>query len=117
MRAIVLLAVVALWSCQKQPSPEELAFNEAQASVRSTLKDPGSAEFSDMYLCGNSKVVTGEVNAKNSFGGYNGKARFAYADGQAHLEGESGTDGYIRATARCTEEVRKAPAKIPQAKE
>jgi len=46
----------------------------------SGLRDPHSAEFSDVYA--NSKgIVCGSVNAKNGFGGYIGFSAFWYDPG------------------------------------
>lgn len=45
----------------------------AQGFVLANLKDPESAEFRDQ------KGLCGEVNAKNSFGGYTGFKRFMAA--------------------------------------
>lgn len=47
----------------------------AKVSVRSRLKDPASAVFSELRILGNERVC-GYVNAKNSFGGYTGNTRF-----------------------------------------
>lgn len=46
----------------------------AQISVKKRLKDPSSAEFRNVhfYSGGKAAVACGEVNAKNSFGGYSG---------------------------------------------
>ena len=44
-----------------------------QGFVKANLKDPDSAEFR------NQRGMCGEVNAKNSFGGYNGFKRFMAA--------------------------------------
>lgn len=46
----------------------------ARDFVSKSLKDPGSAEFR------NQSRLCGEVNAKNSFGGYTGFRRFMAAN-------------------------------------
>ncbi|WP_162928365.1 hypothetical protein [Sphingopyxis terrae] len=53
----------------------------AQISVKKRLKDPSSAEFRNVhfYSGGKAAVACGEVNAKNSFGGYSGYERFVAA--------------------------------------
>jgi len=51
----------------------------AQDSVKRLLKDPDSAKFRNIFVNKSKKgftVVCGEVNAKNSFGGYTGFQRF-----------------------------------------
>ena len=57
-----------------------------QTSVKRILKDPDSAQFSDlkarkMVMPGNriAYQVCGFVNAKNSFGGYSGRSQFVGA--------------------------------------
>jgi hypothetical protein len=49
--------------------------------VKERLKDPDSAQFRDVFVSntGGLPVVCGEVNAKNSFGGYGGFQRFISA--------------------------------------
>lgn len=53
---------------------------DAMNVVSATLKDSGSAKFSDQnYNCG-------FVNAKNSFGAYTGYKRYVVVGGQAFIE-------------------------------
>ena len=58
-------------------SPEK-AFEKAKEAIASKLKDPGSAQFRNvkLKLYIDKPVVCGEVNAKNSYGGYVGFKRF-----------------------------------------
>lgn len=51
---------------------------ENEARVTAKLKDPESAQFRDVYVSNSFGIplVCGEVNAKNSFGGYTGYQRF-----------------------------------------
>lgn len=87
MHYFVLLLGLLLAGCQTAAetaplevlTPHQLSSPQKDAlfdGVRSSLKDPGSAQFGD-YVAGlNSKngiVVCGWVNAKNSYGGYTGK--------------------------------------------
>ncbi len=53
----------------------------SQISIKGRLKNPGSAEFRNVhfYSGGKTAVACGEVNAKNSFGGYGGYERFVAA--------------------------------------
>lgn len=46
-----------------------------QEKIKGRLKDPASAEFRNVFVS-SSYAVCGEVNAKNSFGGYSGYVRF-----------------------------------------
>jgi hypothetical protein len=66
---------------QKPISPTMMTDFEpvVEEAVKQTLKDPGSAEFGTMSgkLTGEkSAIVCGNVNAKNSFGGYTGDRSF-----------------------------------------
>ena len=66
----------------KAPPVNGNLFSRAQQSVIRSLKDPESARFRAMrevkYLDGFGTKVCGEVNAKNSFGGYVGFRRFMF---------------------------------------
>lgn len=89
-----LLSGVALIGCASMTNadsvfekivPPEARAEEARNAVKAILKDPESAQFRNLYtksiggkLVG-SVVVCGEVNAKNSYGGYIGFTRFYQA--------------------------------------
>jgi hypothetical protein len=60
--------------------------------VSNTLKDPGSAQFRNLELNVERKVLCGQVNAKNAFGGYVGFRRFVSSDDGVEIEGERKTD-------------------------
>jgi hypothetical protein len=49
---------------------------DAKAAIIDQLKDPESAKFSDILVKG--EMVCGQVNAKNSMGGYVGKRYWIY---------------------------------------
>jgi hypothetical protein len=55
-------------------SPEYL-IADAQESVAAKLKDPGSAQFTDVQVS-ETGAVCGKVNGKNAFGAYAGESRF-----------------------------------------
>lgn len=89
MRAIsaisVISAVIACGCAAKvatDPVPMTPTLEEAaQKAVRNVLKDPDSAQFSGVPVAARSKQtgnirVCGYVNAKNSYGGYNGSTRY-----------------------------------------
>lgn len=66
----------------------------AREFVKGVLKDPASAEFRNEFV-GSSGVPCGEVNAKNSFGGYTGFKRFVSAGREAtFIESRSTADGF-----------------------
>lgn len=58
-------------------------FADARAYVVASLKDPDSARFGT-FARGKGSVICGQVNARNSFGGYSGMSAFVYSpDGPA----------------------------------
>ncbi|WP_313412031.1 hypothetical protein [Atlantibacter hermannii] len=62
----------------------------AKDSVKSSLKDASSAQFSGDFQ-GKSGSVCGYVNAKNSFGAYTGKTRYVSANGVSAIDDGSST--------------------------
>lgn len=90
MRHLIIAAMaVSLFACAttqisgprfiEKASPEQKA--AAQERVKQVLKDPDSAQFRNMYLAVQetpepSTAVCGEVNSKNSYGGYAGYTQF-----------------------------------------
>lgn len=74
--------------CQKlhrkdrEKNPDCIAAKKAYEQValehvRESLKDPQSAQFSSVYAAWSTEVC-GNVNARNSFGGYTGDQAFHY---------------------------------------
>lgn len=60
-------------------------------SVLSSLKDPNSADFKDIRHVGDGRALCGQVNSKNSYGGYSGfKSFVADAEG-VYWVGDSST--------------------------
>lgn len=62
----------------------------AQRAVRASLKDPDSAQFKDVYANYTEEfqvVACGQVNSKNSLGGYTGFKRFVSNGKSAIIEG------------------------------
>ena len=57
---------------------QEQAIEKAKQVVASSLKDPDSAQFRNVRIANymDGKVVCGEVNGKNSYGGYVGFGPF-----------------------------------------
>lgn len=56
---------------------------EAEAAVKAQLSDPGSAQFRNLRTKWNrgTKIVCGDVNAKNRLGGYEGFRPFIHTVG------------------------------------
>jgi hypothetical protein len=72
----VLLAVVLTIALSAPPRDEIAA---GVAAVRAAMKDPGAAQFRGVALYADGEgahVVCGEVNGRNSFGGFNGFEEF-----------------------------------------
>ncbi|MFW1853089.1 hypothetical protein ACG9XR_21310 [Acinetobacter guillouiae] len=88
---IVSLIIMLIWFLtsgddDKKPSEADLEFNRmivSQESVKKLLKDPDSAKFRNM------KGLCGEVNSKNSFGGYTGFRKFIGSPDITIIEGEN----------------------------
>ena len=59
-------------------SKQALWIAKSQEAVLARLKDPGRAEFRNVHFYSGSgaPIACGEVNARNSFGGYTGFMRF-----------------------------------------
>lgn len=82
--AIFIAVILAIWGATMLtdgPWGDDTAEKEeaAIANVKALLKDPYSAQFSNVHRCGDSPIFTGNVNAKNSFGAFTGDKTF-YAD-------------------------------------
>jgi hypothetical protein len=94
------------------PSARRLSDKEAAAFARTAkaaavaqLKDPQSAQFRDLYVSDSIGIgddgkdinvrtwyLCGQINAKNSYGGYTGFQRFAATPGGAIFEGTEKSD-------------------------
>lgn len=93
-RATVSLALLILCGC----GPNGLidAQVAARAKMDQSLKDPGSAEYTDVQayrLSDTNFAFCGKVNAKNGFGGYTGSERFIASPGLALTESSLGDEG------------------------
>ncbi|QDC37100.1 hypothetical protein [Sphingobium fuliginis] len=81
MRGLLIIgAVAALGSCSSQ---EQAQADKLKAQVAAKMKDPESARFTHLKV--HLAQLCGEVNAKNSFGGYEGAERFSVVDGSVQL--------------------------------
>lgn len=82
MRKFALLLALPVAACVNntpvttapfKPTAAEMA--QARAAVADEMKDPASAQFREgrSYILSNGdRAYCGEINAKNSYGGYNG---------------------------------------------
>lgn len=83
MYVVVLVLLSVLVSACGNSEPSQAAKEASyialnQDRIKGRLKDPASAEFRNSFVSNaiGAPVVCGEVNAKNSFGGYTGFQRF-----------------------------------------
>lgn len=93
---LILLAVVMLGGCGALDQ-----FADAKEIAAADLKDPASAQFRDMRRC-NLGIITGEMNARNSFGGYVGFERFWIDEGKRFTLMESTPEEFDRYSKACT---------------
>jgi len=84
----------------------------AKANLREILKDPESARFQHVFINTvttadgrTAHIYCGEMNAKNSYGGYSGYQRFIAAPGAAAME-ESTDDFEDRWSRLCDAALR-----------
>lgn len=72
----LVAVIIATGILRHQQTPEEFAVSHCKQSVAADLKDPGSAQFSNIDTSQYPNTITGEVNGKNSYGGYVGSSPF-----------------------------------------
>ena len=87
MRTLVLILMLgcSLASAKEVSGPKVLLV--AREAVKDRLKDPDSAKFKSEKI--NGTTVCGEVNSKNSYGGYIGFKRYIVRnDGGVTFDGE-----------------------------
>jgi len=69
-------------------------FADAEKNISQQMKDPLSTEFQNLRIIKSNEgkvFVCGEVNAKNSYGGYEGFRQFAYSEGRSAIAGSFDT--------------------------
>ncbi|MBY0243026.1 MAG: hypothetical protein K2X55_27330 [Burkholderiaceae bacterium] len=100
--AIITIPAIAAPK-KAQDNPDKMLIQKVQQQVVGSLKDPESAKFQNIYVKWG--TVCGEVNARNSYGGYVGFQPFYSIDGDvlrmkgnAHFE--SGWEKYCSSNAK-----------------
>jgi hypothetical protein len=85
--AALVLVACTQHSEQQSNTPEERLTAQAEERVRSTLRDPVSAQFEAVKAFPDEQFVCGTVNAKNAFGGYVGRTAYFVdtSNGQVHV--------------------------------
>lgn len=84
----VMLAVSNVHSA---PAPIERTHAKDLQLVRDRMKDPSAVQFRALHV-GASGALCGEMNAKNSYGGYVGFKPFVVQDGQATIVTDEGRE-------------------------
>lgn len=101
--AIIAISTLLMWhfmSGGSSKTPPEVSqhtkelvwVEKSKDAVRSRLKDPNSAEFKDVHFsdAGGTPVACGQVNSKNTYGGYTGFQHFVAAgENMAFFERET----------------------------
>lgn len=80
---------------------EAKIMGEGQDRIASSLKDPESARFRNVFVSPRGRAVCGEVNAKNSMGGYVGFKRFISAKDKSGIEDDETYFAESNWSARC----------------
>ncbi|WP_157073609.1 hypothetical protein [Sphingomonas soli] len=79
-----------------QSGPSDAAiWTVAQTDIKAKLRDPGSAEFSELHTIrrdGKALGTCGKVNSKNGFGGMSGPTRFIAGGDISAVEGDGTMD-------------------------
>lgn len=94
MRTVMIISMcLSLAACgsteaDTKADKQRWMIEKTKTAVQQRLKDPESAEFSDVHTVEyqGATVVCGHVNAKNSFGGKSGMQRFVGAGDTVFLE-------------------------------
>lgn len=90
---ILAILTLTLSGCGITPA------GEAEEAVRRRLDDPDSAKFRNVEVCSKDQtLVSGDVNSKNHFGGYDGFQPFFVKDGSVIFAGD---DRFIPLINRC----------------
>lgn len=96
MRLIIVpalaIAVGTAWAQQLSARDLNAFVTQAKAQITEQLKDPGSALFRGLYVARQAGtgelMLCGEVNAKNSYGGYAGFTDFISGGPMKYMGGQ-----------------------------
>lgn len=105
MRVAAEAAAKPLNNAIAVPSPIPETPVDLQALAAATLKDPASAQFRNVELKAGGTILCGEINAKNSFGGYVGFRPFVTtASATVIWNGGCPSSGQIDSQIACARE-------------
>jgi hypothetical protein len=107
VRKVICVVGFLLVACG-QTSQEEIFKKEVETAILLDLKDPDSAQFryGPYDIFPELKLACGEVNSKNSFGGYTGFQRFVFDNGSIAFQ-EGDTDVFVSQLNKCTDAVKR----------
>lgn len=88
MLALIFVAALAVSSAAPTEA-ERVGIERAEAMIAEGLKDPAAAQFKDVEFNPETGVACGQVNTKNSFGGYIGYQDFIVKGDFALTRGEA----------------------------
>jgi hypothetical protein len=111
VRIAPLFIAIGLSGCSATDPVKDFQ-REVELAVKYELKDPDSAQFrfGAYDLFPDQRLSCGEVNSKNSFGGYTGYQTFVFDDGKVTFE-EGNTESFVAALNKCTEANKKQAEK------
>lgn len=107
MKLTLIAALLAFSSIAQAQSEDAVLFDDAKAVVSAGFKDPSSAQFRNLRTVEltSAIAVCGEVNAKNSYGGYVGFVQFSKVNklSWANIKNGSSSDRLVDVTCRTGE--------------
>lgn len=84
---------------------DEKKIDDLKKVISSTLKDPDSSQFRALFLNSSKTALCGEVNAKNSYGGYVGFRPFVATSNEAiSWNGQNCSSSSIDSRLACHQE-------------
>ena len=96
--AALLVSAMSVTACKKTPTapatppPPAVSTDASRAVLVNALKDPGSVQWRNEVTGPDGTTLCGEINSKNSMGGYVGFSRFiANPSGFLIIGGKFGT--------------------------
>lgn len=99
MKSVILALGILTYASQVPAATKAELIKASQEAVREQMKDPESARFRNIKVY--DITVCGEVNAKNSYGGYNGFKRFFVLGGTvARVEDGMDNDAFVMSHAQ-----------------
>jgi hypothetical protein len=115
MKQVLLIGLMVASSAfaakPKPPAAEDVAkaaearlISAGQERIASGLRDPESARFRKVFISPRGRAVCGEVNAKNSMGGYVGFRRFISAADKSGVEDDETYFAESNWVARCIDD-------------